>query len=187
MYHTEPTQYAVHLPDTLTLEQWKRAHDAAYERYQTAKWAWVDLLYEGRNRFGFDALKGVIEDRRLNPHTVSNLFVTRRHWPPERRIYDVSFSYYEAVSRDWIPAEFQSSLLRLAEVHDWNRDQLRDAVNKLKDGHDVFENPQWSEPPQPTAYRARVVKCTGRVITLELDDDIEDMPEQIWISMVTPS
>lgn len=118
----------------LSFDDFQDAVNEAVDMSNGACWALGDLYNISRQR---DFSEQAFDLRKKSLSTIQNYATVARVFPKARRKFDVSFShYYEAKSLkddEGNPlAHLQDNLLRLAELHDWNRDTMREKVRQAR-------------------------------------------------------
>lgn len=122
-----PTMLA--LPEHLSFEEWEDV-GRTLGRIDSGKRWWVgDWLNYGEKKYGQTYSQGM-EATGLSYDSVSNCAWMARKFPITRRREHLSWSHHEVVSK--FEPDVADALLDLAGLHGWDRKELREYVESLK-------------------------------------------------------
>lgn len=163
-----PVKYAivgmrlVFAPDT-TWEEWERDVLRLIEVRRRIEFALGDALAFGEGRWGERASQ-VLEATGFAEQTLKNLATVSRKIPPEDRRPTLAWSVQEAAA--FLEPADRNLILDQAEANNWNREETREQVRKVKRLRAREEAEQKPMPPPPSGLQA-IEAADATVLPLE--------------------
>lgn len=129
----EITDFGVMLPPNMSFEDWQAAAIDAQKFWKTLPWVMGDILAYSARRWP-DVWEQACEFTDRSNETLRKYMQTAEKFPPERRKWKVSFTYYQKVA--FLPQDEQESLLTQAENGEINTTDLATLLRRAP----VFNN-----------------------------------------------
>jgi hypothetical protein len=128
------TERALILPEKMTVKSWLKVVEAIDTVREGARWWFGDALLQGEERWG-DTYSQALDAGKYDYATLRNLRSVAKRYPSSERIYDLSWSHYNAAMG--VPLDVARELLADAFANDWSVVQLRERIKEIKSGQAV--------------------------------------------------
>jgi hypothetical protein len=128
------TERALILPEKMTVKSWLKVVEAIDTVREGARWWFGDALLQGEERWG-DTYSQALDAGKYDYATLRNLRSVAKRYPSTERIYDLSWSHYNAAMG--VPLDVARELLADAFANDWSVVQLRERIKEIKSGQAV--------------------------------------------------
>lgn len=131
------TERSLILPEKLTVKRWLDVVNAIDGVREGARWWFGDALIQGEARYG-ETYAQALDAGKYDLGTLRNLRSVANRYKPADRIYDLSWSHYNAAMS--LPLDVAKDVLKQAVAEGWSVVQVRLRIKEIKSG-DTDQSP----------------------------------------------
>jgi hypothetical protein len=117
------------LPEKLTIKGWLKIVEAIDTVREGARWWFGDAIIAGETRWG-ETYSQALDANKYDYATLRNLRSVSKRYAPAERIYDLSWSHYNAAMG--VPLDVARGILAEAFANDWSVAQVREYIKEIK-------------------------------------------------------